>query len=259
MPTNDEGKLVNEDGTPITQEQQETYDWDEVIKLHSSSNLKPYSMEELATTSVPHNIPYLEVYMTDELYYKEYKSPYLSQISAGEGGSSGMGGGEDGGSEESLWTELANIVNNHITVSEGKKDQYIQRLRDANTNWTSIARIVNGHKIFGNATQDTVIRAILNAKKKNNESNSNQSSNSVSPKHNSLNKNAKLKEEIKRIVKNNFKSGIKVNSATTMYMNCKTDLKSIGLVTVLYKVYLKQGSSETSVTKAIYNAKHRYR
>ena len=78
MPVNDEGVEVNEDGTPVTPEQMETANWAPVQELHNKSKLRPYSMEEMATTSVPHNIPYLEIYRSDELYYQEYKSSFLS-------------------------------------------------------------------------------------------------------------------------------------------------------------------------------------
>ena len=78
MPINDEGVEVNEDGSPVTPEQMETANWAPVQELHNKTKLKPYSMEEMATTSVPHNIPYLEIYRSDELYYQEYKSSFLS-------------------------------------------------------------------------------------------------------------------------------------------------------------------------------------
>lgn len=102
MPVNEEGVEVNEDGTPVTPEQRETYDWDTVLKLHSKSNdVKPYSIDELATNKVPHNIPYLEILRTDELYYEEYKSPFLSEIDVGSGSSSESGDAEseDNGTE----------------------------------------------------------------------------------------------------------------------------------------------------------------
>lgn len=78
MPTNEDGVEVNEDGSEITPEQLETSDWTSVLKLMEKDNVKSLDMETLAPTSVPHNIPYLEVYRTDEVYFKEYQSPFLS-------------------------------------------------------------------------------------------------------------------------------------------------------------------------------------
>lgn len=258
MPVNQDGEDVNPDGSPITPEQQETHDWTEVIELHNKSKVKPYSINELATNSVPTNIPYLEVYRTDELFYEEYKSPFLTEISTdGGSGDSSSGGSDSGdgssGSGASLWTELANIVNNHITVSSGKKDQYIQRLRDADNNWTAIAKIVNGHKIFGNATQDTVIRAILNAKKNNGGSN-----NGVSTNYSPKNKNSKIKKELKTIIKNNFKKQVNVSTLVSRYMNCKTNREAIGSVTNRSSVWLKPSVSPSTVNDAVYRVKHKY-
>lgn len=258
MVVNSEGEEVNTDGSPITPEQQETHDWTEVIELHNKTKVKPLSIDVLATNTVPQNIPYLEVYRTDELYYQEYKSPYSSDISVtdGSGDSSGDSGSSDSsdGSGSSLWTELANIVNNHITVSSGKKDQYIQRLRDADNTWTAIAKIVNGHKIFGNATQDTVIRAILNAKK----NSSSGSSGVSSAKHSSKTKNDKLSKELKTIVKNNFKKNVNVTTMVNRYMGCKTNKDSIKSVTNHSSVWLKESVKPSTVNNAVYNAKHKY-
>ena len=255
MVVNKDGEEVNEDGTPITPEQQETHDFTEVIELHNKSKVKPYSIDELATNTVPHNIPYLEVYRTDELYYKEYESPFASDVSVCDGSSDSSGDGSSDSGGTVLWTELANIVNNHITVSSGKKDQYIQRLRDADTNWTAIAKIVNGHKIFGNATQDTVIRAILKAKKNASQSGGGGSS---SPQYSSKTKNKKLSEEIRTIVKRNFTKKVNVNTMVERYMNCKTNKSSISSVTNHSSVWLKASVSPSSVNDAIYKVKHKY-
>lgn len=78
MPTNEEGVEVNDDGSEITPEQLETSDWTNVLKLMDKDNVKPLDMETLAPTSIPHNIPYLEVYRTDEVYFKDYESSFLS-------------------------------------------------------------------------------------------------------------------------------------------------------------------------------------
>lgn len=269
MPINQDGEEVNPDGTPITEEQQETHDFTEVIELHNKTKVKPYSIEELATSSVPHNIPYLEVYRTDELFYEEYKSPFLSDISVGDGSSDGGDGSSDGGDGSGdsggtvLWTELANIVNAHITVSSGMKNQYIQRLRDADTNWTAIAKIVNGHKIFGNATQDTVIRAIMNAKKNASSSSSSGSggssgSSGYAPSYSSKNKNKLLSNSIEIVVRNNFKKTANVKTLVKRYLNCKTNRESIGSVTNRSSVHLKASVKPSTVNDAIYKLKHKY-
>ena len=78
MPVNEEGVEVNEDGSEITPEQLETSDWTNVLKLQDKANATALSIEVLAPSTVPHNIPYLEVYRTDEVFFKEYTSPFLS-------------------------------------------------------------------------------------------------------------------------------------------------------------------------------------
>ena len=255
MPVNQDGEEVNEDGSPITDEQKETHDWTEVIQLKDKSTVKPYSIEELATTSVPHNVPYLEVYRTNEVMYREYKSPYLSDIS-GEGSSDdSTGSGDDStgsGDEASLKDAIKTIVKNHVTVSSGKEDQYVDRLVKADNNWSAIAKIINGHKIFGNGTQDSVIRAILDAKKKN-------SSNSgVSPTHSSKTRNQKLSNELKSIVKRYFRKGVNRKTMVSRYMNCNTNKDSIRSVTNRSSVWLKSSTSPSDVNDAVYRVKHKY-
>ena len=61
MPINQEGVEVNEDGTPITDEQKETSDWTQVIELNNKTSVKPYSVDVMVTNKVPHNIPFLDV------------------------------------------------------------------------------------------------------------------------------------------------------------------------------------------------------
>ena len=248
MPVNQDGEEVNPDGTPITEEQQETHDFTEVIELHNKTKVKPYSIEELATSSVPHTIPYLEVYRTNEVMYREYKSPYLSDIS-------GEGGGDDGGSsgdESSLKDAISTIVKNHVTVSSGKEEQYVDRLVKADTNWSAIAKIINGHKIFGKGTQDSVIRAILDAKKKNS------SNGGVSPTHSSKTRNQKLSNELKSIVKRYFRKGVNSKTMVKRYMNCNTNKDSIRSVTNHSSVWLKASTSPSDVNDAVYRIKHKY-
>ena len=259
MVVNQDGEEVNSDGTPITDEQKETHDWTEVIELHNKSKLKPYSIDELATKSVPHTIPYLEVFRTDELFYEEYTSPFSSDIST-DGGSSDGSGSDDssssGGDGTSVRDSIATIVKNHITVSQGKEDQYIDRLVNADTNWSAIAKIVNGHKIFGKGTQNSVIQAILDAKRS--ASSSSPSSGGVSPNHSTLKNNKRLSNELKRIVKKYYKKGANHTTLVNRYMNCKTNRESIGSVTNHSSVWLKVSISPSTVNDAVYRVKHKY-
>lgn len=79
-----------------------------------------------------------------------------------------------------IWTEIATIVNKHITVSKGKTksgekivNQYIRRLVKADNTWSAIAKITNGHRIVGSGLwsksatsgQNLAIRTILYIKK----------------------------------------------------------------------------------------------
>lgn len=270
MPVNQDGVEVNEDGTPITDEQKETSDWTQVIELNNKTSVKPYSVNAMVTNTVPHNIPFLEVYRTDELYYKEYESPFSSASDSMSGSELGedtsVGTGTDGGSGESsssggsngsaLWTEIVNIVNNHIEVGSGKKNQYVSRLVKANANWTAIAKIVNGHRIKGNANQNTVISAILKAKTRR-YSNSSGSSSSKSDSSGKV-RSKKLNQELGNIVKRYFKKTANVNTLISRYMNAKTSKSSIGAVTNRSSVHLKSSVSPSTVNNAVYNTKHRY-
>lgn len=66
-----------------------------------------------------------------------------------------------------IWTEISNVVLNHIKVTEGKRNGYIRRLYLADTKWANIAKIIQGHNITGGApwTKDLVIRTIYYIKK----------------------------------------------------------------------------------------------
>lgn len=96
--------------------------------------------------------------------------------SAGTSSSSSSSSSSSGASKVNIWTEIAKIVNNHITVSKGKTksgekmvNQYIRRLVNAKNTWTDIAKITAGHKIVGNGLwsknaksgQNLAIRTIL--------------------------------------------------------------------------------------------------
>ena len=49
-----------------------------------------------------------------------------------------------------VWTAIATLVENHISVSKGKKNQYITRLYKADAKWDNIHKILKGHNIKGN-------------------------------------------------------------------------------------------------------------
>lgn len=260
MPINQDGVEVNSDGSEITPEQQETRNWTQVVELETNNIVKPLDMDVLAPKSVPHNIPYLEVYRTDELYAKDYVSPFMtppSNTTEGNSDEGGVNGSENSSSNNaSLEAEITSIVNNHITVSSGKKEQYVNRLVKAEAKWSNIAKIVNGHKIKGNATQDTVIRAILKAKQG---ANSNQSS---SPQHDtphsSKTKNQKLETELRAILKNHYKSKTNFDVLVKRYMGCKTNKLSISVVNGRSSNNLKDGTDVASMTKAILRVKKKY-
>lgn len=271
MPVNQDGVEVNADGTPVTDEQKETSDWTQVIELNNKTSVKPYSVNAMVTNTVPHNIPFLEVYRTDELYYKEYESPFssvsdsMSGSELGEDTSMGTTTNDTGGTSSSssggssgtaLWTEIVTIVNNHIEVSSGKKNQYVSRLVKANANWTAIAKIVNGHRIKGNANQNTVISAILKAKTRR-YSNSSGSSSSKSDSSGKV-RSKKLNQELRNIVKRYFKKSANVTTLVNRYMSAKTSKESIGAVTNRSSVHLKSSVYPSTVNNAVYNVKHRY-
>ena len=70
-----------------------------------------------------------------------------------------------------VWTAIATLVENHISVSKGKENQYITRLYKADAKWANIAKIIQGHKIKGNGMwsssngQNLAIRTLLYLKK----------------------------------------------------------------------------------------------
>lgn len=66
-----------------------------------------------------------------------------------------------------IWTEISNVVLNHVKVTEGKRNGYIHRLYLADVKWANIAKIIQGHNITGGApwTKDLVIRTIYYIKK----------------------------------------------------------------------------------------------
>lgn len=261
MPVNANGEEVNQDGSEITPEQQETSDWTQVVALNQKTKVKPLDISVLAPNVIPHNIPYLEVFRTDELYAKDYVSPFMTPPSSTTGDNSESGGesGSDSSSSSdsgSLKSEITSIVENHITVSNSKKEQYVNRLVNANTNWTNIAKIVNGHKIKGNATQDTVIRAILKAKQKANIG-SNSNLNHDTP-HSSKTKNTKLSTELHNILKNHYKKTSNFTTLINRYMGCKTNKLAIAIVTGKSSNNLKKGTDVSSLNNAILRVKRKY-
>ena len=74
---------------------------------------------------------------------------------------------EESSNNVNIWTEISNVVLNHVEVTKGKRDGYIRRLYLADTKWANIAKIIQGHNITGGApwTKDLVIRTIYYIKK----------------------------------------------------------------------------------------------
>ena len=197
MPVNQDGVEVNPDGTQVTDEQRETSDWSQVIELHQKSNVKPYDISILATNTVPINIPYLEVYRTDELYYKDYESPFSSTseqvtdgINSGDDTETTDGTGTDTSSQTSSGGSKVNDKGKQSSSSGKVKTQNIKSeiLRIVKIYYKSSANynaITNRYMLCKNDkkfiagvtalhqkhlkkkdTAPSVVRAILNAKKK---------------------------------------------------------------------------------------------
>ena len=180
MPNND-----NDDSSNTPTEQQETSDWTEVLKLNEKSDVEPLSVKVLAPNVVPHNIPYLEVYRTDELYAKDYVSPFMTPPSTStttDGGgseSSGDGGGSSSQSNmhdsphssknknKNLSRDLENILRNHYKKTTNFP-VLIKRYLNCKTNKASIEAV---HKrSFKNLKPGTdmasLTSAILKVKRK---------------------------------------------------------------------------------------------
>lgn len=194
MPVNKDGVEVNDDGSEITPEQLETSDWTNVLKLEDNVNAKALSIEVLAPSTVPHTIPYLEVYRTDEAFFKEYVSPLLSntgnttfeeptealgtdalseeeqsgQITARNVGSNVSGGGNSSNREthssktktQKLATELESVLRNYYKSSTNFK-VLVQRYINAKSNRLSIS-VVNGRSA-NNLKKGTDVKAMTNS------------------------------------------------------------------------------------------------
>lgn len=137
MVVNSEGVEVNQDGSEITPEDKETSDWTQVLELSQKDNVKPLDIEVLAPSSVPHNIPYFEVYRTDELYAKDYISPFMtlpSDSTSGDdendGGESNSDNGDNGnnGGSSSSNNGSSSSSNNYDTPHSSKTKN--QKLHD---------------------------------------------------------------------------------------------------------------------------------
>lgn len=64
------------------------------------------------------------------------------------------------------WTLIAKTVEDYITVSSGKQNEYIRRLYNAKSNYSSIYDIVKGHKLKG-GTLDGIVRRLIYIKRGN--------------------------------------------------------------------------------------------
>ena len=247
----------NEQNQEVTDpKDEETSDWTEVLELERKARMqKPYDIEVLATSKVPHNIPYLEVYRTDELYYEPYVSPYLSVSSTAGGGSGSGENGENGdgsGSSEgsALWSALSDIVWNYYPRSTAK-DYWIGRLRTANNNWSDVAVVVN--KMGGDKDkQNEVIRKVLDAKKKypsgtkSDKALRGMKGSGISDQvYSSLTKNAKLKSALKKAIKPYYKSNANLDTIVKRYMTVLNTKVHVSAVTGKYSKYLKHNDSAT--------------
>lgn len=254
----------------------ETSDWTEVNTLKNNTKVKPYDIELLATSKVPHNIPYLEVYRTDELYYEPYTSPYLSMgaISGGAGGTGGGGGSDSGGgggsSDGVLWTKLSEIMATYYPKATA--DYWIRQLRNAPNTWVGVASVVN--KLGGDkGLQNNVIRAVLNAKKNYSANNpSDRSASGASSRGESIadvtfsskDKVKKLHNELLNLVKKNYKTHDEKGHAlhhsviVNKYIASTNNRASVGSVTIVYNKYLKSGVNRTELNTKVMNIKAKY-
>lgn len=190
MPTNSEGVEVNEDGSEITPEQLETSDWTRVVELENRNKVKPLDMEVLAPTSVPHNIPYLEVFRTDEVYYKDYESPFMSvgETSSTESTTSSEEDGEQSSEENvtqtssgdahneghssktknaKLSNELRNVIKKYFK-NTANVNTLVNRYMSARTSKTSIGSVTNRSSVHlkSNVSPSEVNGAIYKVKHK---------------------------------------------------------------------------------------------
>ena len=223
---------------------QETSDWTNVNDLTKKSLVKPYSIDTLATSKVPHNIPYLEVYRTDELYYQSYVSPYLSvgdgtSSTDGGDGSTGDGSGANVSNESTLWTDLSKIVWKYYPASK-KKDYWIGRFRDANSTWSSVAIVVNS--LGGDKDKQSATRGITDKT------------------YSTTTRNDKIRNGITNLVKKYYRTEthIHYSSIVNKYMGAQNNKYSIGAVTLLYRNHLRSGVSKPTVNQAILNVKVKY-
>lgn len=112
--------------------------------------------------------------LNDSSNYSAGNNVYSNNYaSAGNTASSVVSAIQSTSNNVSIWTEVSKIVNNHITVSKNKKDNYIRRLVKADATWNAIAKITNGHKITGSGLwsktatsgQNLAIRTLLYIKR----------------------------------------------------------------------------------------------
>ena len=238
--------------TKPKKESDNSFDWSKVLELYKDTLVKPYTIEELATSKVPHNIPYLEVYRTDEILYRPYVSPYLSKFTTNDGDSSTSG---DGYSEDSLTEAISSILDKYYP-DISNHNYWVGELENAPSTWAGISRVIN--KMGGNREhQDNAIREILSAK---NSRSSNTPLQNHTPTYSSLNKNKKLSDELKILVKNNFdyKKSTQIDSLVSLYMDSKTNYYSILAITGTCSRHLKNGSTATGVSKKVRDIKHKY-
>lgn len=197
MPVNSDGETVDENGESIDPKDLETANWVDVATLNLKNEVKPYSVELLAPTSIPTNIPYFEAYRTDELYYKEYKSSFLSDTgntstdsTDTDSSSTTTGGTDDTGSSSTgsssskysakagatyssktknskLKTEISNVVKRYYK-SSANYNTIINRYIKCKTNLISIAVVTSYSNkwLYNKSNASSLNKAIYNAKHK---------------------------------------------------------------------------------------------
>lgn len=239
---------------------QETSDWTLVEKLNNLSKVKPYDIEVLATSKVPHNIPYLEVYRTDELYYEPYVSPYLSVGVDGTVSTSGLDGGvgdqsSGDGSDTNLWTELSKVVWEFYPASKDK-NRWIQEFRDADATWASIARVVN--KMGGDKDkQNKVIGKVLEIKKKYS-SLKGMSSAKNNPIFEKTLNTKKLHDELVKKIAPYYKKSANLSTIANKYVVIVNTKETIAIATGLYAKHLKKDANIKQLNSDVAKLKKKY-
>ena len=121
----------------------------------SGNTVKPYTIEELTAKGVPQTIPYLEVYRTDEVFYRPYTSPYLAGVST-----TGTDNTTDSSSEDT--EESSGSSTNDNSTSNGIAPKYSSK--NKNTKLKSEIKTIVKNNFKEKANQDTLVKNYMNSK-----------------------------------------------------------------------------------------------